>query len=359
MSILKIHFLAMKDIFNNRLRQIILLSLIFTLFILLATNLYAFLPGLLGGITMYILTRKLYFSLTVKRKWRKSLTALLFILACIVLIAVPVYLSVRLVSPKITLLFNNQDEIAKILEDFSNSIERFTKLELFTIANAQSVSKTISGYIPSLLNSTATLLTNFCMMFFFLYYFLVAGREIEKNLAQIIPLKSSNITKLANETILMVRANALGIPLVSIIHGVIAAIGFLILGIKDWALYSCLTAVFAFFPFVGIMVVWVPLVIYYYSTGQNYTATALAIYSALVTGNVDAITRLGVLKKLGNVHPLITVFGVLVGLKLFGFMGLIFGPLLITYLILLIKIYLNEFGFISDHQETNPGANKL
>ena len=89
----------------------------------------------------------------------------------------------------------------------------------------------------------------------------------------------------------------------------------------------------------------------------NYTATALAIYSALVTGNVDTVTRLGVLKKSGNVHPLITVFGVLVGLKLFGFMGLIFGPLLITYLILLIKIYLNEFGVISKHQEANPGAN--
>jgi predicted PurR-regulated permease PerM len=64
----------------------------------------------------------------------------------------------------------------------------------------------------------------------------------------------------------------------------------------------------------------------------------------LVTGNVDYIARLGLMKKMGNVHPVVTVLGVIVGLKLFGFIGLIFGPLLISYLIVLIKIYINEFG---------------
>ena len=73
------------------------------------------------------------------------------------------------------------------------------------------------------------------------------------------------------------------------------------------------------------------------------TATGLTIYSFVVTGNVDYITRLGLLKKIGNVHPMITILGVIVGLQLFGFMGLIFGPLLISYLIILIKIYVNEF----------------
>ena len=68
------------------------------------------------------------------------------------------------------------------------------------------------------------------------------------------------------------------------------------------------------------------------------------IYSIVVTGNVDYITRLGLLKKIGNVHPMITVLGVIVGLKLFGFMGLIFGPLLISYFIILLKIYMNEFA---------------
>jgi predicted PurR-regulated permease PerM len=81
-----------------------------------------------------------------------------------------------------------------------------------------------------------------------------------------------------------------------------------------------------------------------YAQGLNWQATALLFYSLLVTGNVDYIARLGLMKKMGNVHPVVTVLGVIVGLKLFGFIGLIFGPLLISYLIVLIKIYINEFG---------------
>ena len=91
------------------------------------------------------------------------------------------------------------------------------------------------------------------------------------------------------------------------------------------------------------MIVWIPLVIYSYTTGNTGMATGLLLYSLLITGNVDYIARITIMKKLGNVHPVITVIGVIVGLGLFGFIGLIFGPLLVNYIIILFKIYMNEF----------------
>ncbi|MEP7141643.1 MAG: AI-2E family transporter [Ferruginibacter sp.] len=333
----------MPNIFNNHLRQVILLGLIITLGIMLMTQLYIFLPGLLGGVTLYILTRKWYYALTIKKKWRKGLTALLFIIASIVVIAIPVYFSVRLISPKISSLINNQHEVIKGLEVFSNKLEASTGRQLFTAANAESIARKISTYIPSFLNSTFNILTNLLMLFFLLYYLLYSGRDIEKYLDNIIPLKPENVEKLASETDLMIRANALGIPVICFVQGVFAAIGYLIFGIKDWGLWGFITGVFAFFPLLGTMIVWIPLVIYLYTINQNLTATGLMIYSIVVTGNVDYITRLGLLKKIGNVHPMVTVLGVIVGLKLFGFMGLVFGPLLISYFIILIKIYMNEF----------------
>ena len=99
------------------------------------------------------------------------------------------------------------------------------------------------------------------------------------------------------------------------------------------------------------MIVWVPLVIYLYSLNHTATATALTVYSIIVTGNVDYITRLVLLKKIGKVHPMITILGVIVGLQLFGFMGLIFGPLLISYFIIFIKIYKNEFSIKPDKEQ--------
>jgi predicted PurR-regulated permease PerM len=248
-----------------------------------------------------------------------------------------------MVSPKINSLLDNQQEVMQGLQIFSDKIQTYTGIKLFTDENTKSLSAKISSFIPGLINSTANVLTNLIMMFFLLYYLLVNGAAIEKYLNHIIPLKPENVDKLASETILMIRANAIGIPIICVVQGVFAAIGYLIFGVKEWGMWGFVTGVFAFFPLVGTMIIWVPLVIYLFSTGHNYTATGLTIYSIIVTGNVDYITRLGLLKKMGDVHPMITVLGVIVGLKLFGFMGLIFGPLLISYFIILIKIYINEF----------------
>jgi len=141
----------------------------------------------------------------------------------------------------------------------------------------------------------------------------------------------------------MVRANAVGIPLISIIQGITATIGYIIFGLKDWGLWGFLTGLFAFFPVVGTMLVWLPLVIYLYSLDLHWQATGLLLYSLLVTGNVDYLARVTLMKKIGDVHPLITIFGVIVGLQLFGFMGFVFGPLVFSYLIILMKIYTHEF----------------
>ncbi|MEX0636119.1 MAG: AI-2E family transporter, partial [Ferruginibacter sp.] len=146
------------------------------------------------------------------------------------------------------------------------------------------------------------------------------------------------------ETKIMIRANAMGIPIICVVQGLFATLGYWIFGVEDWGLWGFLTGVFAFFPLVGTMIVWVPIVLFMFATNVTLPAIGLTIYSFIVTGNVDYITRLGLLKKLGDVHPMITVLGVIVGLNLFGFMGLIFGPLLVSYFIILLKIYFNEFS---------------
>lgn len=329
--------------FNNRLRQIILMGIILFLTIVFVLQLSIFLPGILGGITLYMLSRKWYQTLAQQKKWHKGLTALLFIIGSLIIIAIPVYVSVSMVSPKINALLNSQHEVMQGLQIFSDKIEDSIGIKLFTDENTKTIAAKLSTFIPVLLNSTASVLTNLIMMFFLLYYLLINGNAIEKYLNKIIPLKPENVDKLASETILMIRANAIGIPIICIVQGITASIGYLIFGVKEWGMWGFVTGVFAFFPMVGTMIIWVPLVIYLFSTGHTYTATWLTLYSIIVTGNVDYITRLGLLKKMGNVHPMITVLGVIVGLKLFGFMGLIFGPLLISYFIILIKIYINEF----------------
>jgi predicted PurR-regulated permease PerM len=338
--------------FNERLRQILILILILTIAVLLISKLTIFIPGLLGGITLYILSRSLYFQLIFKRKWKKGWTALLFIFGYLIIIALPVYVSITLASPKISSLAENQQQIIAGIESVSAKVYEKTGYTFLSTESAKTIAQKISAYIPRIINSTMVLLTNLIMMFFLLYYLLIHGRDMERYLGKIIPLKHENVNLLAGETKMMIRANALGIPIICVVQGAFAALGYWIFGVDDWALWGFVTGVFAFFPLVGTMIIWVPLVGYLFIHGSNLPAIGLTIYSIVVTGNVDYIARLKLMKYMGDVHPVITVLGVIVGLNLFGFMGLIFGPLLISYFLILVKIYINEFDTSVDAEKS-------
>jgi predicted PurR-regulated permease PerM len=329
--------------FNNRIRQVILLIIILLIGFLIVKELYIFLPGFLGAVTFYIIGRNLYFSLVDKKKWKKGWTALLFMISFLILIGFPLYYSVRLIMPKINSVFNHSEELMAGIQALSQQITAITGVEVLNDENMATIQGNITSFIPTFLNSTANILSNLLIMFFVLYFMFVSGKEMEKGIQSFLPLSKASVDELGKETIHMVRANAIGIPLISIIQGVTAMIGYWIFGLKDWGMWGFLTGVFAFFPILGTLIVWVPLVIYLYSQGLNWQATGLLIYSLVVTGNIDYLARITLMKKIGDVHPLITIFGVIVGLRLFGFMGFIFGPLIFSYLIILIRIYTFEF----------------
>jgi predicted PurR-regulated permease PerM len=96
-------------------------------------------------------------------------------------------------------------------------------------------------------------------------------------------------------------------------------------------------------PVVGAALAYVPIALIFFANNQTWQGVVMLIYGFAVIGTVDNLLRFTLLRKLGDVHPLVTVFGVIIGLNLFGFIGLIFGPLLISIFVLLLKIYSSEF----------------
>ena len=157
------------------------------------------------------------------------------------------------------------------------------------------------------------------------------------------PLRDENVKRIGKEVESMVVSNAIGIPLIAVLQGIVGLIGYFILGVKEpwfWFVVTCITAMI---PVVGAALAYVPLAIVFFANGQNWQGIAMLIFGFGIIGLVDNIFRFWLQKKIGNIHPLVTVFGVIIGIKLFGFIGLIFGPLLISMFILLLKIYSNEF----------------
>jgi len=329
--------------FNSKVKQLLILALLLFLIFISIRELKIFLPGLLGSITLYILSRGSYFQLIYHRKWNKSLTAILFLLLYLILLGLPIYFAFSFLSPKISHFFSSPVTIFTNLKLAVDQAQTNTGITFISENSLNESFQKLTSNLPFLLNNTLNLLMNLIILLFFLYYLLYHGKEIEKRLLKYIPLQDNNISQLTTETKRLIKASALGIPLISIIQGITAALGYWLFNVHDFIIWGFLTGLFAFFPVIGTMIMWVPLVIYMYATGQTMNATGLLFYSVIVTGNIDYVARITIMRKMGDVHPVITVLGVLIGLGLFGFIGLIFGPLLVSYIILLFKIYINEF----------------
>lgn len=326
-----------------QLKQAVLLLLIAGAVLLVFTQLYPFLPGLLGAVTLYILLRQWFFKITVVYNWPPWLAAVIFIIGCVVVFVLPFLFSALLLAPKIEAMLSNPAKVTNVISTITRRLHDTVPQLMPDESQIGTMLQRLSGKLPSYVGSTLQILTNLLLCFFLLYFMLISGRKMERRLQEFISLKDENIEDIWASTRLMVVSNAIGIPVLAVIQAITATIGYMIFGVNGAMLWGFLTGIFSMIPVVGTAVIFVPLVAYLYATGHSGQATGVLLYSALVIANVDNVMRFTLLKKLGDVHPVITVLGVLIGVPLFGFMGLIFGPLLLSYMLLLIRIYRVEF----------------
>jgi len=330
-------------IHQNRIRQIFFLVIIVLLGLLLFLELYTFLPALLGAVTLYIVMRKWMFYLTIIRKWRKGWTAALLMFLSLIVILLPLGVLVNMLSSKITFAVQHSNELVASLKKIVTDLEQQFNIEIASDANINKLGNFITSSIPRLLSATFNTLGTIFFMYFILYFMLVNGRKMESDIYEHIPLKDENVNMLGKEVKNMVLSNAVGIPLIAIIQGIVAVIGYLIIGVKEpwfWFVVTCITAML---PVVGAALAYIPLAIIFFANGDTGKGIFMLIYGFGVIGTVDNVFRFTLAKKIGNVHPLVTVFGVIIGLSVFGFIGLIFGPLLISLFLLLLRIYGSEF----------------
>src|SRR5258706_9370188 len=227
--------------FNHRVRQVLLLLIILFLLFMIIEELVIFIPGLLGAVTLYILSRSSYFRLIYNRKWKKGMAAVLFIIFYLLLLGLPVYLAITLISPKIEQFLSNPGQIVDAIKSSVTGLQKKTGFNIFSQQSLSGMLNKAVVLIPSLLNNTVNLVINMVIMLFVLYFMLYNGREMEKALSRYIPLKQHNINMLASETKKMIKANALGIPIISIIQGLTATLGYFIFRVDEFAIWGFLT----------------------------------------------------------------------------------------------------------------------
>ena len=344
-----------KQIPAQIIRQIFVILLILLMGSLIFRELLPYLTGVLGAITIFVLMRKWMAKLVNKKKWKPSLAATVLMLISFFGILIPIAGIILMLTNKIGDAVQNSAAVIKALKEQIGRIEDKVGYDLNSQIDPSAITGWLSDNLQKLAGGTFNAIIAIGLMYFMLYYMFTNRAGLKESLKEYIPMDRDNIKEIGSEVQAMVRSNALGIPLVAVAQGIVALIGFLIFGIEDPFFWFVIVTIGSMIPFVGTLVGILPVFVLTLSTGHSIQAWGILIYGFVVVGSTDNIIRLYILKKLDNVHPLITLIGVIVGVPLFGFIGLIFGPLLISLFMVIIRIYRKEYG----KEETAPKGKSM
>lgn len=329
---------------TDRMKQFFFIVLILLLGGILFWQMASFIPAFLGALTLYVVMRPAVIYLIYKKHWKRWIAAVLLMVASVIVLLVPMALIVNMMASKVSFVVNHSTELIAGVEQFIDQLKFSTHIDLFSPATIQKIQDALTKFLPQFLGSTFNVLTTLVIMYFVLYFMLVESLNMEKTLKEYSPLKDENTNRLGVEIKNMVVSNAIAIPLLAVLQAAFCTLGYWIFRVQDPLFWGVITGFMGMVPVVGTAIVWIPLGIFQIATGHTGLGIGLLIYGALIVGSADNVFRFMWQKKFADVHPLITVFGVLIGISLFGFVGLIFGPLLISIFILLLRIYRDEFG---------------
>ena len=328
---------------KEQYRKYSLITIILGLGLLLFLKMTPFMGGILGACTIYIMVRDQMLYLTQKKKIRKSVTAIILLIEAILCFLVPLSLAVWLLISKLQTVNVDTATFVDTITNLADWIRRKTEYDLLSKENISSIASILPGIGQFLMGGISRFAVNLFVLVFVLYFMLIGGTKMEQYIYELLPFSDSNKKHVMNEINMIVRANAIGIPLLAIIQGAIATLGYYLFDAPSALLFGFLTCFATVIPIVGTTLVWFPLAAYMAISGDWPHAIGLLLYCGLIVTNIDNLIRFILQKKMADTHPLITIFGVVIGLSLFGFMGVIFGPLLISIFILCVNIFKEQY----------------
>lgn len=329
--------------FIEQYRKYLLIAIIILSGYAIFSKLNPFMGGLLGAFTIYILVRNQMTFLVCKRRLKKAFAASIILVEVILFFLVPLSLIALILVDRISGINIDPQQLIVPLENLASFIEKKTGYDLLKTENLMPLISQVPKMGQYLVNQVSSFFINVIVLLFVLYFMLVSGRRMEQYIYQILPFNETNKKTVVHETNIIVTSNAIGIPLLGIIQGIIALLGYYVFDVPTPIFFGFLTAIATIMPVIGTALIWVPLSIYLVAIGEWGNGLGLLAYGILIISQIDNLVRLMLQKKMADIHPLITIFGVVIGFSLFGFMGVIFGPLLLSLFFLCFNIFKKEY----------------
>lgn len=299
-----------------------------------------------------------------KRISSKTLVALIGVATAVTVILVPLFFIAFQISKEVKIIykyFQNTENIDNLIAMLKNSKLAYWIEENLGIT-AQDIKDSVSEkvsqilnialqYTTSLISNSFVLIINFIFTLFTLF-FLLRDKEIFVNwLLKFLPISIEKRLELVDKIKQVIKATLLGNVVVAITQAVLAGLMFYILGVPATLIWTVIMAILAMIPMVGTAFIWLPAAVWLILTGSLIKGIVLIFWGVFVVGLIDNILRPILVGRQTNLPTIVTFYSVLGGIKIFGPLGLVLGPLIVVSFITILN-------FIFSNNEEQAESNR-
>jgi predicted PurR-regulated permease PerM len=210
------------------------------------------------------------------------------------------------------------------------------------------VSNTAAAWVATrataLLGGAASTILDLIIALFAVYYLLGSGGATWRAVRPYIPFTDAHADELLAQFQSATRSTLLGSVLIAIMQGALIGFSFWLTGLSSAPFWGVVATLASLIPLVGTTLVWGPGVLALVMQGRYGVAIALLAFCGIVVSSIDNFVRPIVSQRISSVHPMITLIGAFAGLRFFGLLGLVLGPLSISYFFVLLRMYREEYS---------------
>jgi predicted PurR-regulated permease PerM len=323
-------------------RKYIATGLLLALGLFLAYLLRVFFLAIFGAYVFSFIFAPVHIWLK-KKIGRDEPAALLTILLILVVALAPLFMILYTAFHQALTLqdkFNPQD-FSALFQPFGPKVRASIDQALQHLT--QDLYSRLTESLPSVFAAASGVGISLFIMFFMMYYIFLDIHYVIIRSTEYFPFSQTNAIWLMHEFEHISKAILLGQILVSSLQGLMGGIGFFMFGLPDAVLWGIVMAVVSLVPLVGTSLVWLPAGVYLLVNKDYYHGIGLLIWGVVVVSHIDNFVRPRLGKKLGNINPIVMVLGAFAGLEFFGIAGVVVGPFLLAFFLLLVQVYRREY----------------
>ena len=334
--------LSEDNIYTPHQRHVLLIVVLVVLSGLVLYGLGGYISAFLAAGILYVVFQPWFAALVHRRKWNRQVVTLLLLLVTVVVLVIPFYALT-------TMLFDRLRNVGQYTDQILAVVHRLEQRTGYTVTSEQNVrtllgqaASKVSSWLPLLASSILHFIIIIGLMLFTMYFMFIQEEAFLRGLRRYLPFRPATINKLHEALQNNVRANVLGQVLIAVVQGSLTGVLLWIFGVPDPIFWGAVAIFMAFIPVLGTPLVWGPAALFQFSQGATGQGIGILLVGFIVVMNVDNLLRIMLASRMGDIHPLVTLAGVTLGIPLFGILGLVIGPLLLSYLGVLMQVFARE-----------------